>query len=159
MQRPTAFYDNVKPNPAWSAITVKNGHGTLSVLTAAPTQYVAVSDIGRWAAEAWAHPEKWGHGMIELAGETLTGQQQAEALARVTGLPFKVKVLGPRCLLKCFMGEMVAMAKVRRSCTWVRVVFVCCVCSLVCACVCMCVRVCVFLCARVRACVRVCVFL
>lgn len=50
-------------------------------------QMVAVADIGRIAAEVFAHPEEFIGQAIDLAGDELTVRQIAEAFTRADGIP------------------------------------------------------------------------
>lgn len=78
--RPTAFMENLTPDfmgkvfaTAWKAI-----------LKDKPLQLVATSDIGFFAADAFAFPERYRGRAISLAGDELTFQRMAEVFrARV----------------------------------------------------------------------------
>ncbi|KAI0480952.1 NAD(P)-binding protein [Xylariaceae sp. FL0804] len=53
-------------------------------------QWVAVSDIGVFAAKAFADPDRWSHRAVGLAGDELTFDQLSQTFERVTGQPAPV---------------------------------------------------------------------
>jgi uncharacterized protein YbjT (DUF2867 family) len=50
-------------------------------------QWVAVADIGVFAAKAFAEPEKWDRRAVGLAGDELTMEQLNEVFLKATGNP------------------------------------------------------------------------
>lgn len=82
--RPVAFMDNFN----WSRPYILNG--TFSGNGTRPdkaTQYIAVEDIGVFAALAFANRANYLDKTIELAGDELTEPQLAEAFSQVIGRP------------------------------------------------------------------------
>jgi uncharacterized protein YbjT (DUF2867 family) len=53
------------------------------------SQYIAVSDIGKFAAEAFDNPDKWLGRAIVIAGDEKTNAEVAEIFSRVLGKPVK----------------------------------------------------------------------
>lgn len=82
--RPVAFMDNLAPGfPTKVFMTAV--HNTLG--DNKPLQWVATSDIGFFAAQAFAKPEEWNHKAIGLAGDELTVHEINKAFANATGYP------------------------------------------------------------------------
>ncbi|MCC9308080.1 NmrA/HSCARG family protein [Kitasatospora sp. RB6PN24] len=52
-----------------------------------PLQMIALTDIARIAAEAFAHPEEFVGRQLEIAGDELTVRQVADAFTRADGIP------------------------------------------------------------------------
>jgi uncharacterized protein YbjT (DUF2867 family) len=50
-------------------------------------QWIAVDDIGRFVALAFAHPEVWVGRATEIAGDELSGRQAAAVLSRTLEIP------------------------------------------------------------------------
>jgi uncharacterized protein YbjT (DUF2867 family) len=83
--RPVAFMDNLEP-----------GFGSKDFMTMLrdtlgekPMQWIATSDIGVFAAEAFAHPEQWNRKAVGLAGDELTFRVMSVAFEKVTGRPIE----------------------------------------------------------------------
>ena len=64
----------------------------------AHVQMIAASDIGAFAALAFADPERYAGLSLELAGDELTGDLLAEAISRAIGLPVNREPLAPEIL-------------------------------------------------------------
>jgi uncharacterized protein YbjT (DUF2867 family) len=65
---------------------------------AAHVQMIAASDIGAFAALAFADPERYAGLSLELAGDEVTGDQLAEAISRAIGRPVNREPLAPEIL-------------------------------------------------------------
>ncbi|KXS17517.1 NAD(P)-binding protein [Gonapodya prolifera JEL478] len=103
--RPTAFMEN---------LVVFTGPLTLgSVSTIVPPglrgQYVAVSDIGAFAAMALAEPKKFLGKEIELAGDFVSGEDMARVLGDITGVKWKASIAVPTWLLRLLSQDMALM--------------------------------------------------
>ncbi|MEU0370865.1 NmrA/HSCARG family protein [Streptomyces sp. NPDC006283] len=89
--RPSFFMDN------FAAHGPQNVDGTLVVQLALKpdtrVQFIAVEDIGFFAAEAFEQPAKYLGRSVELAGDELSATQVAEAFAARTGLPARFEEL------------------------------------------------------------------
>ncbi|MBO9729599.1 MAG: NmrA/HSCARG family protein [Chitinophaga sp.] len=87
--RPSAFMENFL-DPRFGV------QGSSFITAAYPTtqmQLIALEDIGQLAALAFAHPDRFNHQVLELAGDTLTPVQMAEAMSQTTGLEMKYEQL------------------------------------------------------------------
>ncbi|GHP00531.1 NmrA family transcriptional regulator [Reticulibacter mediterranei] len=104
--RPVFFMSNLQ-----YATTVE-ADGTLVVSQAlrpeTRLQMIAVEDIGKFAALAFAHPESFLGKEIEIAGEELTIAEIAESIERVTGKPTRFVEL-PLEQLRSFDAETAMM--------------------------------------------------
>ncbi|MEV5508131.1 NmrA/HSCARG family protein [Streptomyces orinoci] len=85
MLRPVFFMENWRymvPQP-------ENGErvGALALDAETPLQMIAVSDIGRIAAEAFGNPAEFIGAKTEIAGDELTVRQIAETFTRADGIP------------------------------------------------------------------------
>ncbi|MEV0482891.1 NmrA/HSCARG family protein [Streptomyces sp. NPDC050508] len=91
--RPTFFMDN------FAAQGVPSEDGTLVVRLALKpdtrVQFIAVEDIGFFAAEAFERPREYLGRAVEIAGDELTATEVAEAFAKRTGLPARFEELVP----------------------------------------------------------------
>jgi uncharacterized protein YbjT (DUF2867 family) len=58
-------------------------------------QWIAVDDIGRFIALGFREPDVWVGRATEIAGDELTGDQQAEVLSRVLGRPVVFEQAAP----------------------------------------------------------------
>ncbi|MFE0632264.1 NmrA/HSCARG family protein [Streptomyces sp. NPDC058864] len=82
--RPVMFMEN-HADPTYG---VTGDHALIRVIPSdATVQLVAVSDIGAFAALAFARPEQYVGRAIELAGDELTVDQMVSAITRATGRP------------------------------------------------------------------------
>lgn len=83
--RPVAFMDNLGTGFATKVFVaaLKNYLGERDK----SLQWVAVADIGVFAAKAFAQPEKWDRRAVGLAGDELTMEQLNEAFLEATGSP------------------------------------------------------------------------
>ena len=83
--RPVFFMDN------WRYLLpeARNGERVVSIALDAdtPLQMIAVSDIGRIAAEAFDRPAEFIGKKIEIAGDELTIRQMVELFTKVDGIP------------------------------------------------------------------------
>ncbi|KAI1359714.1 hypothetical protein F5Y08DRAFT_349410 [Xylaria arbuscula] len=83
--RPVAFMDNLAPGfPTKVFLAALNNwlvDGDKAV------QWIAVRDIGNFAALAFRYTHKWNHKAVGLAGDQLTMQELGEAFKSVTGHP------------------------------------------------------------------------
>jgi uncharacterized protein YbjT (DUF2867 family) len=89
--RPSFFMDN------FAAHGPQVVDGTLVVQLALKpdtrVQFIAVEDIGFFAAEAFERPGQYVGRAVELAGDELTAEEVAEAFAARTGLPARFEEL------------------------------------------------------------------
>lgn len=89
--RPTFFMDN------FAAHGPELEDGTLVVRLALKpgtrVQFIAVDDIGYFAAEAFDRPEAYVGRALEIAGDALTATEIAEAFAARSGLPARFEEL------------------------------------------------------------------
>lgn len=84
--RPVAFMDNLMPGiPTKVFLTAMR-----DALNGKSMQWVAVADIGAFAALAFARPEEWRNKAVGLAGDELTFDQMSGAFERTTGYPAPV---------------------------------------------------------------------
>jgi len=83
--RPVAFMDNLAPGFATKVFVaaLRNYLGERDKAL----QWVAVADIGVFAAKAFTEPEKWDRRAVGLAGDELTMEQLDEAFQKATGSP------------------------------------------------------------------------
>ncbi|MEV7438336.1 NmrA/HSCARG family protein [Streptomyces griseoviridis] len=89
--RPTFFMDN------FAAHGVPSEDGTLVVRLALKpdtrVQFIAVEDIGFFAAQAFERPREYLGRAVEIAGDELTATEVAGAFAKRTGLPARFEEL------------------------------------------------------------------
>jgi uncharacterized protein YbjT (DUF2867 family) len=82
--RPVSFMDNFN-----TALQPQQKDGALVIRMAIhPTtrmQFIAVTDIGRIAADMFSNPEKFMGQAVEIAGDQMTGEEIAQVFARATG--------------------------------------------------------------------------
>ena len=91
--RPVAFMDNLEPGmPSRVFLTAMRDS-----LNGKPNQWIATSDIGWFAAEAFQNPQQWNHKAVGLAGDELTFDQQQEI--------FQKKLVSPPTPVFGFMGS------------------------------------------------------
>ncbi|OTB04797.1 hypothetical protein M426DRAFT_57867 [Hypoxylon sp. CI-4A] len=82
--RPVAFMDNLTPGfPTKVFMTALRNHLGID----RPMQWVATSDIGIFAAKAFAEPERWNWKAIGLAGDELTWEELNVSFSNATGSP------------------------------------------------------------------------
>ncbi|WPO84160.1 NmrA family NAD(P)-binding protein [Chryseobacterium sp. JJR-5R] len=74
--------------------------------------WISGQDVGRFAAEAFIHPEKFNHKELSLVGDKLTMAEVAEALSNVTGKSFDVQTASVEEVLALGFYEGVAMTYV-----------------------------------------------
>ncbi|KAI0156726.1 NAD(P)-binding protein [Hypoxylon sp. FL1284] len=81
--RPVAFMDNLAPGfPTKVFMAALRNH-----MGDKPMQWVATSDIGVFAAKAFAEPEVWNRRAVGLAGDELSWSQFESSFAKATGSP------------------------------------------------------------------------
>lgn len=81
--RPVAFMDNLEPGfPTKVFMTAMR-----DTLNGKPVQWIATSDIGVFAAQAFSNPERWNHQAIGLAGDELDFPAICKAFENKTGAP------------------------------------------------------------------------
>jgi uncharacterized protein YbjT (DUF2867 family) len=78
---PTSFMENFKR----ARQRIEQGTFSQALPGSVHQDYVAVSDIGRVAVEAFTRPDVFAGHMIELAGDRLTMVETAEVFSRVLG--------------------------------------------------------------------------
>ncbi|KAI2602564.1 NAD(P)-binding protein [Hypoxylon sp. NC1633] len=84
--RPVAFMDNLVPGfPTKVFMAALHNH-----LGNKPMQWIATSDIGVFAAKAFAEPERWSRRAVGLAGDELSWERFDAAFTRATGSPVPV---------------------------------------------------------------------
>jgi uncharacterized protein YbjT (DUF2867 family) len=105
--RPVAFMDNLEPGFTSRAFVaaLRNYLGEREKAL----QWVAVADIGVFAAKAFAEPEKWDWKAVGLAGDELTMEQLNEAFEKVFGEPVPATYWFFGSALTGLMREMGAM--------------------------------------------------
>ena len=81
--RPVAFMDNLAPGMQ-SRVFLTAMRDSLNGKT---NQWIATTDIGWFAAQAFAKPEQWSHKAVGLAGDELTFDQQQQIFAKTTSAP------------------------------------------------------------------------
>lgn len=84
--RPVEFMENL----FWSREGILNGAFVSVVRPERKKYYIAVDDIGVFAALVFEHPEQYIGQAFEIAGDALTEAEIAETLTRVTGRPVQV---------------------------------------------------------------------
>lgn len=83
--RPTSFMSNFDR----SRTAILGGTMRGAMAPKHKTQYIAVSDIGRFAAEAFDDPKHWLGRAIVIAGDEKSNTEVAEIFSRVIGRPVK----------------------------------------------------------------------
>ncbi|KAI1799149.1 NAD(P)-binding protein [Daldinia bambusicola] len=84
--RPVAFMDNLAPGfPTKVFMAALHNH-----LGNKRMQWIATSDIGAFAAKAFADPERWNRRAVGLAGDELSWEQLNASFAKATGFPVPV---------------------------------------------------------------------
>merc|ERR1711977_407576 len=81
--RPVAFMDNLAPGFPTQVFMA----AMRETLGSKPNQWIAVKDIGIFAALAFKNPQQYNHKAIGLAGDELTHQQLSQAFEKKTGQP------------------------------------------------------------------------
>lgn len=81
--RPVTFMDNLQPG-FFGNVFLTTLRDTMKDK---PHQWVATSDIGYFAAEAFHDPAKWNKKAFGIAGDELTFAQLSSAFEKVTGEP------------------------------------------------------------------------
>lgn len=81
--RPVTFMDNLQPG-FFAGVFLAMLRDTMK---GKPNQWIATSDIGYFAAEAFHDPGKWNKKAFGLAGDELTFEQLSCVFEKVTGNP------------------------------------------------------------------------
>lgn len=82
--RPVAFMDNLVPGfPTKVFLTALRD----TVGETKQMQYVATSDIGWFAAEAFQHPKEWNQRALGLAGDQFNFKEMSQHFENTTGYP------------------------------------------------------------------------
>ncbi|KXS17185.1 NAD(P)-binding protein [Gonapodya prolifera JEL478] len=94
--RPNAFMENLV------AFTGPLTLGSVSTIVPPGTrgQYIAVADIGAFAAMALAEPNKFLGKETELAGDHVSGEDMARVLGEITGVTWKASIIMPTWVLR-----------------------------------------------------------
>ena len=103
--RPTGFMENFLGSRA--AIL----NGTVTAATAPETHnwYIAVADIGAFAAAAFAAPQTYAGAEIDLAGDEMTGTALAQVFSDATGRPVAFQQTPRAEMVRTFPAERVAL--------------------------------------------------
>ncbi len=105
--RPVAFMDNLQPSfPTKVFMTALR-----DTLIDKPLQWVAPSDIGFFAAQAFEKPEEWNHKAIGLAGDELDFAGLSKAFENKTGTTIGITFGFLGNLLKWGVPEVNVMLK------------------------------------------------
>lgn len=89
--RPVMFHDillDIAPRPVEGELVL-----AMWLDPQTPVQLIATSDIGVFAADAFENPDAWLGGVVEIAGDALTGPQMAAAFQAVSGVPTRYRQL------------------------------------------------------------------
>ena len=81
--RPVYFMENW----LWTKDQIDGGTLASPLKPETKLEQIAVADIGAFAALAFEHPDHWNGRAVELAGDELSGSEQAAAFGRRTGKP------------------------------------------------------------------------
>jgi len=81
--RPVAFMDNLQPGFQTNVFLT----ALRDTLNGKSMQWVATSDIGKFAAKAFKEPDKWNHKAVGLAGDDLTISQLSDSFNEAIGTP------------------------------------------------------------------------
>lgn len=101
--RPVAFMDNLKPEfPTKVFMAALRNH----LKTDKANQWVAVHDIGVFAAKAFSDPTRWNHRAIGLAGDELTFEQMDSSFLNATGHAIPVTFWFMGSLLTYMVSEL-----------------------------------------------------
>ena len=98
--KPAIFMDNFVP-PRLAGMFIEQDAGVLAAATAPGVQLplVAVDDIGEAAAAAFAAPDVFDRAEVELAGDSMTFPQIAQALSEALGRSFRYVHESPDALI------------------------------------------------------------
>ncbi|KAI1654596.1 NAD(P)-binding protein [Daldinia decipiens] len=103
--RPVAFMDNLAPGfPTRVFMTALHNH-----LGNKRMQWIATSDIGVFAAKAFADPERWNRRAVGLAGDELSWEQLNASFTKATGAPVPVSYWFLGSVLTYMVTEMALM--------------------------------------------------
>ncbi|KAI0844546.1 NAD(P)-binding protein [Daldinia vernicosa] len=103
--RPVAFMDNLAPGlPTRVFMAALHNH-----LGDKRMQWIATSDIGIFAAKAFADPDRWNRRAVGLAGDELSWEQLNASFAKATGSPVPVSYWFLGSALTYMVTEMALM--------------------------------------------------
>lgn len=97
-----AFMDNLQPGFP-SRVFMAALRDTLGTK---PIQWIAVKDIGVFAAKAFQQPAEFNHRALGLAGDELTTDQLSEVFKKETGTPLDGTFWALGAFLKFMVGDM-----------------------------------------------------
>ncbi|MEV1026425.1 NmrA/HSCARG family protein [Streptomyces sp. NPDC050264] len=89
--RPVMFHDillDIAPRPVDGELVL-----AMWLDPGTPVQLIATGDIGVFAADAFENPGAWLGGVVEIAGDCLTGPQMAAAFEAAGGVPVRFQQL------------------------------------------------------------------
>lgn len=100
--RPVCFFDNIGGEGA----ELKQGTLTFLTIPTCSLQWIAASDIGEFAAIGFSDPSKFVGTALDIAGDTATGPQMAQAMSAVRGNEPWAYSNPPLWILMCFAKEL-----------------------------------------------------
>ena len=100
--RPVKFMENYYIPQVFKGIL--GGKLFDSIKSGKKHQMIAVDDIGKYVADAFANPEKYLTKTIEIAGDELTNEEVAATMTEVLGIKVKFKRL-PLFIVKLVMDK------------------------------------------------------
>jgi uncharacterized protein YbjT (DUF2867 family) len=113
--RPVMFMENHASRGPYGAA------GEVALVRVVPpasrVQMIAASDIGAFAALAFADPERYADLALELAGDEVTGDQLVEAISRAIGRPVNRDLL-PREIIEAMGVDPAQLAATTRFGGW-----------------------------------------
>ena len=87
--RPVKFMENYYIPQVFKGIL--SGKLFDSIKSGKKHQMIALDDIGKYVADAFANPEKYLSKTIEIAGDELTNEEVAQTMSEVLGIKVKFK--------------------------------------------------------------------
>ncbi|KAJ3087242.1 hypothetical protein HK102_011525 [Quaeritorhiza haematococci] len=105
--RPTAFFENFDSDFS------RPLRGQVSFVTKPKTKFqvIATKDIGAFAALAFLRPDEFKGKALELAGDCISGEDLAEALAKAQGIPYTYSQAIPLFVLRFLNYDLWRMIK------------------------------------------------
>jgi uncharacterized protein YbjT (DUF2867 family) len=95
--KPAFMMDNfIPPKAAWLFPSLARGEIANALNPETRLDLIAAADVGRFAAAAFADPERWDHQEIDLAAESLTMDEVASLIAKATGRTVTARALPPK---------------------------------------------------------------
>nr|GEX01774.1 zinc-type alcohol dehydrogenase-like protein [Tanacetum cinerariifolium] len=111
--KPSLMMQNLlPPRDAFMFPTLAQGKLIAPLAPDTKVDWVSGQDVGRFAAEAFAQPEKFNHQELSLVGDKLTLAEVAETLSAVTGKHFEAQSVSLEEALALGFHEGVAMSYV-----------------------------------------------